>query len=46
MFIKQSRFLNPNPTHLLNELVVSTCLLDFIKIKKKIIKKQKKKFLI
>ena len=32
-----SRFLNPNTTHLLNELVVSTCLLNFIKKKKKIV---------
>ena len=29
------RFLNPNMTHLLNGLVVSTCLLDFIKTRKK-----------
>ena len=29
-----SKFFNPNTTHLLNGLVVSTCLLDFIKKKK------------
>ena len=37
-----SRFLNSNITHLLNELVVSTCLLDFIKMKKKIYEKTNK----
>ena len=37
-----SRFLNPNPTHLLNGSVVSTCLVDFIKMKKKIYEKTKK----
>ena len=42
MFIKRVKILNPNPTHLLNGSVVSTCLVDFIKIKKKIMKKQKK----
>ena len=30
-----SRFFNPNTTHLLNGSVVLTCLLDFIKMKKK-----------
>ena len=30
-----SEFLNPNIIHLLNRVVVSTCLLDFIKMKKK-----------
>ena len=30
-----SRFLNPNMNHLLNGLVVSTYLSDFIKMKKK-----------
>ena len=37
-----SRFLNPNPTHLLNGSVVSTCLVDFIKMKKKNYEKTKK----
>ena len=39
-----SRFLNPNTTHLLNGSVVSSCLSDFIKMKKKIIKKQTNKY--
>ena len=30
-----SRFLNPNTTYLLNGLITSTCLTDFIKMKKK-----------
>ena len=33
--LNRSRFLNPSMTHLLNESVVSNCLLDFIKMKKK-----------
>ena len=45
MFINELRFLNSNTTHLLNELVKSPCLSDFIKIeKKKIMKKQTNKF--
>ena len=38
------RFLNPNMTYLLNGLVVSTCLSNFIKMKKKIMKKQTNKY--
>ena len=37
--LNRSRFLNPNMTRLLNGSIVSTCLLDFIEMKKKIIKK-------
>ena len=36
-----SRFINPNTTHLLNKSVVSTCLLNFIKMKKKNYEKKK-----
>ena len=34
--LNELRFLNPNMTHLLNGLVVSIYLSDFIKIKKKL----------
>ena len=37
-----SRFLNPNMTHLLNGSIVSTCLSDFIKMKKNIYEKTSK----
>ena len=33
--LNESRFLNPNMTHLLNEAVMSTYLSNFIKMKKK-----------
>ena len=33
--LNRSKFLNSNTTHLLNGLVVSTCLSDFIKTKRK-----------
>ena len=33
--LNELRFLNSNTIHLLNELVKSPCLLDFIKIEKK-----------
>ena len=42
--LNELRFLNSNTTHLLNELVKSSCLSDFIKIEKKITKKQTNKF--
>ena len=32
--LNESKFLNPNMTYLLNRSVVSTCLSNFIKIKK------------
>ena len=35
--LNELRFLNPNMTHLLNGLVISTCLSDFIQKKKIII---------
>ena len=40
--LNESKFLNPNMTYLLNRSVVSTCLSNFIKIKK--IKNKKKYF--
>ena len=43
--LNELRFLNPNTTHLLNGLVVSIYLSDFIKIKKKFMKKQTNKYL-
>ena len=42
--LNELRFLNPNTTYLLNRPIVSTCLLDFIKMKKKIMKKQTNKY--
>ena len=39
-----SKFLKPNMTHLLNGLVMSTCLLNVIKMKKKIMKTQTNKY--
>ena len=42
--LNESRFFNSNKIHLLNGLVVLTCLSDFIKMKKKIMKKQKNIF--
>ena len=41
--LNESRFLNPNTTYLLNGLVVSTCLSNFIKMKKIFYEKTKKK---
>ena len=39
--LNELRFLNSNTTHLLNELVKSPCLSDFIKIEKKKLRKNK-----
>ena len=40
--LNELRFLNSNTTHLLNELVKSSCLSDFIKIEKNNYKKTNK----
>ena len=42
--LNRSKFLNPNMTYLLNGSIVSTCLSYFMKMKKKIMKKQTNKY--
>ena len=42
--LNESIFLNPNIIYLLNGSIVLTCLSDFIKMEKKIMKKQTNKY--